>query len=139
MSGDVQGAALEVASGAASTVPGAGTAASVAIDAALAAKDIKNAENEINQVTESTNAAEVVQPGNIKDMVNIDSKRTIVRTTLETSNLENMLEKMMPKELPSNNVINTNQQINSASTNNVLPDLSNKNIDETVNALKNVY
>ena len=72
-------------------------------------------------------------------MVNIDSKRTIVRTTLETSNLENMLEKMMPKELPSNNVINTNQQINSASTNNVLPDLSNKNIDETVNALKNVY
>jgi hypothetical protein len=139
MSGDVSGAALEVASGAASTIPGAGTAASVGIDAALAAKDIKNAENEINQVTESTNAAEVVQPGNIKDMVNIDSKRTIVRTTLETSNLENMLEKMMPKELPSNNVINTNQQINSASTNNVLPDLSNKNIDETVNALKNVY
>ena len=49
------------------------------------------------------------------------------------------MEKLIEKMPPSNNVINTNQNINSASTNNVLPDLSNKNIDETVNALKNVY
>ena len=139
MSGDVQGAALEVASGAASTIPGAGTAASVGIDAALAAKDIKAAEGEIEQVTQSSGAAEVIPSSNVKDMVNIDSKRTIVRTTLETSNLENMIEKMMPKELPSNNVINTNQNINNATANNVLPDLSNKNIDATVISLKNVY
>ena len=139
MSGDVQGAALEVASGAASTIPGTGTAASVGIDAALAAKDIKAAEGEIEQVTQSSGAAEVIPSSNVKDMVNIDSKRTIVRTTLETSNLENMIEKMMPKELPSNNVINTNQNINNATANNVLPDLSNKNIDATVISLKNVY
>ena len=37
--GDYSGAAMEVASGAASTVPGLGTAASIGIDAALAAKD----------------------------------------------------------------------------------------------------
>jgi len=43
MDGDFAGAALELASGAASTIPGLGTAASVAIDAGLAAKDIKNA------------------------------------------------------------------------------------------------
>ena len=139
MSGDVTGAALEVGSGLASTVPGVGTAASVAADAALAAKDIKNAENEIQQVTESTDVAETVQPNNMKDIVNIDSKRTVVRTTLETSNLENMIEKMIPK-MPQNNIVNApNQTINTATANNVLPDLSNKNFDNTINSLKNVY
>ena len=39
MSGDLTGAALELASGAASTLPGAGTAASLGIDAALMARD----------------------------------------------------------------------------------------------------
>jgi hypothetical protein len=39
MSGDFAGAGMEVASGLAGTVPGVGTAASVGIDAALAAKD----------------------------------------------------------------------------------------------------
>ena len=48
MAGDVTGAGMEVASGAASLVPGAGTAASVAIDAASAARDMKNAEKEID-------------------------------------------------------------------------------------------
>jgi len=40
MQGDFLGAGLELASGAASTVPGVGTAASVGIDAALMAKDM---------------------------------------------------------------------------------------------------
>lgn len=40
LKGDFAGAALELASGAASTIPGLGTAASVAIDAGLAARDI---------------------------------------------------------------------------------------------------
>jgi len=43
MKGDLTGAALEFASGAASTIPGLGTAASVAIDAGLAVKDYKGA------------------------------------------------------------------------------------------------
>lgn len=41
MKGDWVGAGLEIASGAASTIPGAGTAASLGIDAALIARDIK--------------------------------------------------------------------------------------------------
>lgn len=41
MKGDIAGAVGEVASGAASTIPGLGTAASVAIDAGLAARDVK--------------------------------------------------------------------------------------------------
>lgn len=40
MDGDYAGAALELASGAAGTIPGIGTAASVGIDTALAAKDM---------------------------------------------------------------------------------------------------
>lgn len=43
MAGDYAGAALEASSGAASMIPGGGTAASIAIDAALAARDLKQA------------------------------------------------------------------------------------------------
>jgi len=46
LQGDFAGAAGEVASGVASTLPGLGTAASVAIDAGLAARDISRAGNE---------------------------------------------------------------------------------------------
>ena len=139
MSGDISGAAMEVASGAASTIPGAGTAASVGIDAALAAKDIKNAEKEIEGVTE-TSAAEVVKPDNMKDVVNIDSKRTVVRTTLETDNLENMLQKLLPDNQNQNNIITApTNTIQNANTTNVLGKMSSKNLDNTVSSLKNVY
>ena len=40
LQGDLLGAGLELASGAASTVPGLGTAGSIGIDAALAARDM---------------------------------------------------------------------------------------------------
>ena len=43
LKGDFAGAALELASGAASTIPGLGTAGSIAIDAGLAARDYKKA------------------------------------------------------------------------------------------------
>ena len=52
--GDWTGAAAEVASGAASTVPGVGTAASVAIDAGLAARDINNALNPVNNAVDGS-------------------------------------------------------------------------------------
>lgn len=139
MSGDISGAAMEVASGAASTIPGAGTAASVGIDAALAAKDIKNAEKEIEGVVQ-TSAEEVVKPDNMKDIVNIDSKRTVVRTTLETDNLENMLQKLLPdNQMQNNTVVAPNNTIQNANTTNVLGKMNTKNLDNTVSSLKNVY
>ena len=139
MSGDISGAAMEVASGAASTIPGAGTAASVGIDAALAAKDIKNAEKEIEGVTEAS-ASEVVKPDNMKDIVNIDSKRTVVRTVLETDNLENILQKLLPEnQMQNNTVVAPNNTINTASQTTVLPKMQSKNLDGTVLSLKNVY
>jgi hypothetical protein len=48
MDGDWAGALGEVASGAASIIPGVGTAASVAIDAGLAARDYSNEEPDMN-------------------------------------------------------------------------------------------
>jgi len=48
--GDWTGAALELASGAAGTIPGLGTAASVAIDAGLAARDISQAKSRSQEV-----------------------------------------------------------------------------------------
>ena len=130
---------MEVASGAASTIPGFGTAASVGIDAALAAKDIKNAEKEIEGVTEAS-ASEVVKPDNMKDIVNIDSKRTVVRTVLETDNLENILQKLLPEnQMQNNTVVAPNNTINTASQTTVLPKMQSKNLDGTVLSLKNVY
>ena len=51
MRGDFAGASMELASGAASTVPGWGTAASVAIDAALIGKDVVDANNMGNELS----------------------------------------------------------------------------------------
>lgn len=58
MSGDWAGAGLELASGAAGTIPGLGTAASVGIDAALAARDMGALGG-----TPETRAAEAAQGG----------------------------------------------------------------------------
>tara|TARA_Y100001937_G_scaffold103094_1_gene142009 strand:+ start:448 stop:1803 length:1356 start_codon:yes stop_codon:yes gene_type:complete len=73
MAGDFSGAALELASGAASTIPGLGTAASVGIDAALIAKDTgafdqKNTGEKVNNTLEiekpklKTNIARLEDP-----------------------------------------------------------------------------
>jgi murein DD-endopeptidase MepM/ murein hydrolase activator NlpD len=56
MQGDFVGAGLELASGAASTVPGIGTAGSVGIDAALAARDMMTPFAEGGIVSGPTNA-----------------------------------------------------------------------------------
>ena len=52
--GDYAGAAMELASGAASIIPGVGTAASVGIDAALAMRDISKAKSRGPEATEGT-------------------------------------------------------------------------------------
>lgn len=57
MDGDWKGALGEVTSGAASTIPGVGTAASLAIDAGLAARDIKN---EMNAVPDEVGGSQAV-------------------------------------------------------------------------------
>ena len=71
--------------------------------------------------------------------VNIDSKRTIVRTTLETDGLENMLQKMIPSVPQNNTVVAPNNTIQNASNTTVLPKMTNRNLDETIYSLKNVY
>ena len=73
-------------------------------------------------------------------MVNINSKRTMVRTTLETDSLTNSLEKLFKDMQPNNNtVIAPNNTLNTSNATNIMPDLSNKNLDETIIALKKVY
>jgi len=62
--GDYTGAALEIASGAASMIPGWGTAASIALDVGIAARDIKAAEvpegSTDQPVSEGTAAADKI-------------------------------------------------------------------------------
>ena len=76
----------------------------------------------------------------MKDIVNIDSKRTVVRTVLETDNLENILQKLLPEnQMQNNTVVTPNNTINTASQTTVLPKMQSKNLDGTVLSLKNVY
>ena len=62
--GDYTGAALEIASGAASMIPGWGTAASIALDVGIAARDVKAAEvpegSTDQPVSEGTTAADKI-------------------------------------------------------------------------------
>jgi len=60
LAGDWKGAALEMASGVAGCIPGAGTAVSTAIDAGLAVKDVHDATKEANE--EEQQEAEIAQP-----------------------------------------------------------------------------
>jgi len=56
MSGDTTGAAMELLSGVAGSIPGLGTAASLSIDAALMAKDMGAFDKKDDTVTKTTNA-----------------------------------------------------------------------------------
>jgi len=109
--GDFTGAAMEVASGAMSIVPGIGTAGSVAMDVAIAKKDIDAAKAEaalesgavadgaVEGANEITAAVEskFITKKNVDgastlntDLVNVDSKRANVRLDLESGTLENI-------------------------------------------------
>ena len=176
--GDFTGAAMEVSSGAMSIVPGIGTAGSVAMDVAIAKRDIDKAKalaetGEVSdgaieevattqavadeKVNESAYIKKVSKRKKYKrgqiinteptipdviaaNLVTIESKRTNVRANLETATIENMLEKILPKKAENNNtVISPNNTISTSSSTQILPSLLNKNIDDTILALKAVY
>ena len=74
LAGDFVGAGMELASGAAGTVPGLGTAASVAIDAALVAKDV----GAFDGVGEDG----VVKGDDVGDKDTVDTKLTVGETVV---------------------------------------------------------
>ena len=94
---------------------------------------------EANVIPDAGEIKEATDTAPVKDLVNIASKRTVVRTTLETTGLENMLEKMLPKSQTNNTVISPNNTIQTSNNTQILPNLLNKNIDDTILALKAVY
>ena len=119
--GDFTGAAMEVASGAMSIVPGIGTAGSVAMDVAIAKKDIDAAKAEaalesgavadgaVEGANEITAAVEskFITKKNVDgastlntDLVNVDSKRANVRLDLESGTLENIATQNQSSQVP---------------------------------------
>ena len=74
LAGDFVGAGLELASGAAGTVPGLGTAASVAIDAALVAKDVG--------AFDGVGKDGVVKGDDVGDKDTVDTKLTVGETVV---------------------------------------------------------
>ena len=130
--GDFTGAAMEVASGAMSIVPGIGTAGSVAMDVAIAKKDIDAAkakaalengevvEGAVEGANEITTAVEskYITKKNVDgastlntDFINVDSKRANVRLDLESGTLENIIKKIMDTKTAE--AIVDNKMINS--------------------------
>lgn len=73
LKGDWKGALGEVASGVAGTIPGVGTAASLAIDGALMAKDLNDASKESEQ-SEQLPTEEISNKPTIKDTANSENK-----------------------------------------------------------------
>jgi len=79
--GDWTGAGMEIASGAASTIPGLGTAASVGIDLALAARDVSQEGDGISVSSESaTNVMPAPQPAPMPRS-NVMNRRSSIRTS----------------------------------------------------------
>jgi hypothetical protein len=138
--GDFTGAAMEVASGAMSIVPGIGTAGSVGMDLAIAKKDIDAAKAEaalesgavaegaVEGASEITAAVEskYISKKNVDgastlntDFINVDSKRANVRLDLESGTLENIVAKILSNEnvgspVMDNKMINSGNQINNS-------------------------
>ena len=118
MSGDWAGALGEVASGAASTIPGLGTAASVAIDAGLAARDMSNEESDVD---------DGVIKFNPKDKFMKVNDSTMIAGTSENGNakLAKMLSYGLPgigtglllKDLMSDAMNKTSNQVNTSKPN----------------------
>lgn len=109
LKGDWAGAGLEVASGAASLLPGAGTAASIGIDAALAAKDMKDAMKE-EQAKEEAEQQQGVE--NILEDPNASSEETESKDEQinEMKNQSTLLESLLNSQNTMNqslqNIIN---------------------------------
>ena len=76
MSGDFAGAGMEVASGLAGTIPGVGTAASVGIDAALAAKDAGMFDKEQTPAPTTTPATAPVATAPVKATAQVATAST---------------------------------------------------------------
>jgi len=89
MAGDWGGAGLELASGAASTIPGVGTAASIGIDAALMAKDVHDANKGSKPQASSTG-------GKVFEEVQKQEKKKDEKQTLFWNRLLNALTFLMP-------------------------------------------
>jgi hypothetical protein len=94
LEGDFTGAGLELASGAASTVPGIGTAASFAIDAASAARDINKAMNEPKVLGEESSETQEFKLAEMKKdqaPVNEVENKTQNQNAILASSLEQAL------------------------------------------------
>ena len=115
LKGDALGALGEVASGAAAIIPGLGTAASVAIDAALMAKDVSAASKDANDVAAevaaeakgavdtsvATVGSAVVDPNiqasndMVKEIKNLENTSLAGMPEFETARIEEKLDKIV--------------------------------------------
>ncbi len=106
MQGDVAGAGMEVASGLAGTIPGVGTAASVGIDAALAAKDAGAFNKEEVPAPPTAPAAQAVKPVEAKaEVKKPDSKNQ--KEVFLTPDQEKLADPLISEMLSLSNQIKT--------------------------------
>jgi hypothetical protein len=124
MDGDWLGAAGEVASGVASIIPGVGTAGSVAIDAALAARDYKKEQDleasAPEPATVDSTATKVENATSAEDL----AKEAAIATAIEEERIRS--EKAGAAPAPQVATVTTNTQVNTNNTTVVRPDIRNQ-------------
>lgn len=144
MDGDALGALGEVASGLVSIVPGLGTAASIAIDAALAARDVANANNEAAEVTKdvATTVSKVTSANKTDVDVNKVAKPIDTINALDKT-LDNRLKLHMDAQKAQLDNITKTQTINTVTDELLVKvvnalDVSNQILIETALETKNI-
>lgn len=140
MAGDIAGAGMEVASGAASMVPGAGTAVSVATDAALAARDINKANKEIDDTVEQATTEAISESKNVglDQVYQINADQVMLKANsmkqLQDEN-DTMKTVMSSGQGGTQNNSVTNQVVNNAKSTFMGPRLSSVNPRNVVKSL----
>ena len=126
--GDMAGAAMEFLSGAASTVPGWGTAASVAIDAALIGKDVKEAVDDAS--AESGDSTEKTSNTNVSSVngdvmnVNYEPQSTMLELRRFDESVNLFGEKFAGTITADNFMSSIDQELGSASASAGITELS---------------
>ena len=134
MAGDFVGAGLELASGAASTVPGFGTAASVGIDAALMAKDISSdtqaeVDTPIDGEMYDPNGGEYERGGISEgpEIATLHGKEAVIDLTNQNSNVTNTQENNSVDRF-INNLFTTQSTTEKNNTSNINENISKNTI-----------
>lgn len=135
MNGDWTGAGLELASGAASLLPGVGTAASIAIDVANGAREINNvlnsAKNAAELISDDIDITKNATKNTLYEVTaNIDTTKTEQIVAEQQAKIDNLLSDMLKPLGTATYIVNTKNDELERAKSNLLKEESAKQIGQ---------